>query len=124
MSQINLLNTQFANFVKFASEQANAAKSKTVVTADAAGTGGVNALAGRRITANDADHVGKFRNASLKAVNNEVRELFKSSISEMFGGVDKIPASVKSAMKFGDFGKGKPLTVRRDGLSRRASYYA
>jgi len=46
-------------------------------------------------------------------VNNEVRELFKQAIADMFGGPDNIPDSVKDAMKMADFGKGKPLTARR-----------
>lgn len=109
MSQINLANMQFAQFVNFANEQPNAAKSETIVT-----TGADNALAGRTITAKAGDSVGKFsRSAALKDANNEVRALFRASVAEMFGGEDKIPASVRSAMKLGDYGKGKPLTTRR-----------
>lgn len=72
-----------------------------------------------RLTLSDApgDKVGGFaaifRSRADKAANNATRELFKSAVAGMFGGEDRIPESVRDAMKMNDYGKGRPLTARR-----------
>ena len=105
-------NQDFTDFVNFASPQVQAGHSKkiarlTPATNDAprsigasrsGGVGGLSAL---------------FRWKSTKTANDVTRDLFKSSVANMFGGEAKIPESVKTAMKLEDFGKGKPLTARR-----------
>ena len=53
------------------------------------------------------------RTATSRADNNEVRTAFKKAVSDIFGGEDKIPDSVKKQMKLSDYGKGRPLTARR-----------
>lgn len=60
------------------------------------------------------DFIGNVgRNAKKQEANNAVRELFRQSIIDMFGGESRIPESVKTAMKLEDYGKGKPLSARR-----------
>ena len=60
------------------------------------------------------DFIGNVgRLSGTRADNNAVRDLFRKTIADMFGGVDRIPANVKDAMKLGDYGHGKPLTARR-----------
>ena len=114
MSQINFANTQFAKFVNYANSLPNASESKAIVAAAPGNADGEKPLADRNIVPKEGDYVGKiFRNQTLKDVNNEVRRLFKDAVAKMFGGENNIPASVKSAMKLGDYGKGKPLTARR-----------
>ena len=64
------------------------------------------------------DFIGNVgRLSATKADNNAVRNLFRKTIADMFGGEDRIPANVKDAMKLGDYGHGKPLTARRACLS-------
>ena len=65
------------------------------------------------------DFVGHIaRGKKSQDMNNEVRDLFKGSVIAMFGGKDEndvacLPDSIRAAMKFDDYGKGKPLTARR-----------
>ena len=114
MSQINFTNTQFAQFVNYANSLPNASESTAIVAAAPGNADGAKALADRAIVPKTGDYVGKiFRNKTLRDANDEVRTLFKAAVAEMFGGEDNIPASVKSAMKMEDYGKGKPLTARR-----------
>ncbi|MCQ2390901.1 MAG: hypothetical protein MJ240_05720 [Kiritimatiellae bacterium] len=55
-----------------------------------------------------------FRSASQIEENNAVRNAFLKSVSDVYGGQDHIPESVRKAMKESDFdGKGHPLTARR-----------
>ena len=109
---LTINNAQFNQFVQFAEQQMQAGKSKAVARVGDAQTG---PLAGRTITPAKGDWVGigVGRLRSLKDANNVARDLFKSAIADLFGGEDKIPDSVKDAMKMADFGKGKPLTARR-----------
>ena len=51
--------------------------------------------------------------AEAIAANNEVREAFLNAVVKEFGGLDKLPAAVKDALKIKDYGCGKPLTQRR-----------
>ena len=108
------INQQFRQFVQFAERQANPAKSEAIARI----TGREDALAGRTISAATGDRVrGVFhwggRSDDNETKNNETRALFKQAVSNMFGGENKIPESVKKAMALGDYNQGKPLTARR-----------
>ena len=46
-------------------------------------------------------------------MNDHTRKIFKQAIANMFGGEDRIPDSVKTAMLMDDYNCGKPLTARR-----------
>ena len=63
------------------------------------------------------DYQGTFasfrRTTEMKTANDQVRDLFLETISDMFGGEKYIPDLVRDNMKLEDFGKGKPLTARR-----------
>ena len=61
-----------------------------------------------------------MRSGSLKETNDRVRELFRQTVADMFGGVERIPESVLKAMKLEDYGKGKPLSARRINLVKAA----
>ena len=70
------------------------------------------------------DYKGTFasfwRTADMKTANDQVRNLFRKTIADMFGGEKFIPDVVRDNMKLEDFGKGKPLTARRINLVRIA----
>ena len=70
------------------------------------------------------DYKGAFasfkRTADMKAANDQVRDLFRRTIADMFGGERNIPDIVRDNMKLEDFGKGKPLTARRINLVKIA----
>ena len=61
-----------------------------------------------------------FRTSDMKAANDQVRDLFRKTIADMFGGERNIPDIVRDNMKLEDFDKGKPLTARRINLVRIA----
>ena len=61
-----------------------------------------------------------FRTSDMKTANDQVRDLFRQTIADMFGGERNIPDIVRDNMKLEDFGKGKPLTARRINLVRIA----
>ncbi|MBR6074513.1 MAG: hypothetical protein IKP87_04345, partial [Victivallales bacterium] len=107
INNINGYNDAFKAFTDFATH----AKSGSTI----AQVGGTGPLAGRTIVAKTGfDFIGNVgRRQESRDVNNAVRDLFKQAIADMFGGPDKIPESVRDAMKLSDFGKGKPLTARR-----------
>ena len=66
------------------------------------------------IPAINSDFIGNIgRSKDTKAANVRVRDLFRTMISDMFGGEDNIPSIVKDAMKLDDYGHGRPLTARR-----------
>ena len=111
---INGYNDAFKAFTDFAT-QAKSGSTIAQVGGEKNTVVGSGPLAGRTIVAKTGfDFVGNVgRRQESRDVNNAVRDLFKQAIEDMFGGVDKIPASVKDAMKLEDFGKGKPLTARR-----------
>ena len=73
MSQINLANTQFAQFVKFANSIPNAAKSKVIVAAAPGNADGENPLADRtvfsskQITMNPGSTIGTGVSLTIKA---------------------------------------------------------
>ena len=111
-SQNLFQNAQFQQFVDFAEAAAKAGKQKAVARVDAGELGGI---VNRTIRPGSGDWVGigAGRLASLKRANNTTRDTFMKAVSDMFGGMNRIPASVKEAMKLEDYGKGKPLTARR-----------
>ena len=70
------------------------------------------------------DYKGAFasfwRTSDMKAANDQVRDLFRKTVADMFGGEKFIPDIVRDNMKLEDFGKGKPLTARRINLVKIA----
>lgn len=111
---IDLNNAQFRQFVKFAEQQANPVKSEAIARLD----GGDGPLGGRKITASTTDHVrGWFswgrHSRDDKAMNDQVRTLFRDAVYAIFGGEEHVPESVKSEMLMKDYNCGKPLTARR-----------
>ncbi len=108
-------NATFDAFVQFAETQHAAGKEKTVARFDPDAAKELGGIVDRTIKPGSGDWVGVGvgRLASLKRANNITREAFMNAVSNMFGGVDHIPDSVKDAMKLEDYGKGKPLTARR-----------
>ncbi|MBQ7457113.1 MAG: hypothetical protein IJS54_05885 [Desulfovibrio sp.] len=109
---VNGYNAQFRNFVDFAQSQVEANPTKGQKSV--AKMGEETSLGNHTITANNDDKVGKWKRAEdVKDMNNETRAIFKKAIANMFGGENKIPASVRAVMKEEDYGQGKPLTARR-----------
>jgi hypothetical protein len=112
--KINFDNQQYKQFTDFAAR----ASDRTIVkigrdTVPADGEGG---LATRSIVAKSWDFIGNIgRLSSSSSKNDAVRELFKSTILQMFGVSDEtqLPEPVQTAMKLDDYGKGKPLSARR-----------
>lgn len=110
---VNSYNAQFQHFVDFATNALQVDPQKAgehIARAD-----GTTDLGHRSITANNNDVAGKWgpRSQEAKDANNLARDLFKKAVSDMFGGENRIPESVRQAMKLEDYGQGKPLTVRR-----------
>ena len=70
------------------------------------------------------DYKGTFasflRTSEMKTANDQVRDMFRKTIADMFGGEKFIPDLVRDNMKLEDFGKGKPLTARRIKLVKTA----
>ena len=113
---INAVSYQFNKFVEFAEERVKAGKDSAIARTGEVRIGAGTPLEERAIYASDkVDFVGMtiLRTKDAKAANDEVRELFRKSIAEMFGGEGNIPDSVKDAMLLKDYGSGKPLTARR-----------
>ena len=111
---INGYNDAFKAFADFATQ---ATKGSTIaqVGGEKNTVVGAGPLAGRTIVAKTGfDFVGNVgRRQASRDVNNDVRDLFKQAIADLFHGESNIPMSVLDAMKLADFGKGKPLTARR-----------
>ena len=113
---INAVSYQFNKFVEFAEERVKAGKDSAIARTGEVRIGKGTPLEERAIYSTDkTDFVGMtiLRTKDAKAANDEVRELFRKSIAEMFGGEGNIPDSVKDAMLLKDYGSGKPLTARR-----------
>ena len=113
---ISAVSYQFEKFVRFAEERVKAGKDTAIARKGEVTAYGGTALEERNIYATDkTDFVGMtiLRGGDTKRANDEVRELFRKSIVEMFGGEGNIPDSVKDAMLLKDYGHGKPLTARR-----------
>jgi len=111
---LDVVSTQFNRFVQFAENAIKNGKKTAIATkGDVAGN---TPLEERNIKATDKiDWVSLsfLRGSGAQRVNNEVRELFKQTVYDMFGGEKNVPDSVKSAMLMKDYGCGKPLTARR-----------
>ena len=54
-----------------------------------------------------------FRSSAMKTANDQVRDVFRKAVADLFGGEKFIPDIVRDNMKLEDFGKGRPLTARR-----------
>ena len=113
---INAVNEQFSRFVAFAEEKCAAGKTKAIATKGDVEKAGGTTLEERKITlSNRFDWVSLsfLRGGGAQRDNNAVRELFRKSVADMFGGEKNIPQSVRDATLFKDYGCGKPLTARR-----------
>ena len=111
-TQVNLNDAQFRSFTQFA---ASVSDKGTVLKVD---DNPLTTLDGtpRKIVAKGYDGYGHFwRGDTSKGINNDVRTLFRDTVLRMFGvnDVQNLPDDVKTAMKTGDYDKGKPLTARR-----------
>ncbi len=110
--QVNLNDAQFRAFTQFA---ANVSDKGTVLKVDGNPLTGSDGMP-RKIVAKGYDGYGHiWRQQHSKDINDEIRTLFKNTILRMFGAKDvqNLPDDVQTAMKTGDYGKGKPLTARR-----------
>ena len=110
--QVNLNDAQFKAFTQFA---ASVSDKGTVLKAN---DNPLTAPDGtpRKIVAKGYDGYGHiWRKQPSKDINNDVRTLFRDTVLRMFGvnDVQDLPDDVKTAMKTGDYDKGKPLTARR-----------
>ena len=109
---LELNNATYKAFTDFASK----VKDKTIASfGDEKLIKNESGLGNRSIVpSQNKDFIGNIgRFADKKEANNAVRALFRQSIVDMFGGESMIPASVKTAMRLGDYDKGKPLSARR-----------
>ena len=110
--QVNLNDAQFKAFTQFAtsvSDKGTVLKANDNPLTASDGTP-------RKIVAKGYDGYGHFwRKQPSKDINNDVRTLFRDTVLRMFGvnDVQNLPDDVKTAMKTGDYDKGKPLTARR-----------
>ena len=103
-------SAQFAQFVRFANSATIRNDENSVARLDT-----TTALGNRTIKAagkEDSVHA-LIRSSAAKKANDEVRDLFRKAVGEIFGGESKIPETVKEAMVLEDYGKGRPLTARR-----------
>ena len=108
---VNGYNSVFKSFVDFAQERIDANQAKAVADARVKQLGNRKVLA---ITYSRTDEVHKWlRTNDEYFVNDHTRKIFKQAIANMFGGEDRIPDSVKTAMLMDDYNCGKPLTARR-----------
>ena len=112
---LELNNATYKAFIDFASQPKVGGRTIASINDDKKLIKNDSSLAGRTIVASkNWDFIGNIgRNASKQEANNTVRNLFRQSIIDMFGGESMIPDSVKTAMKLEDYDKGKPLSVRR-----------
>lgn len=104
---------QFNAFAEFAAAHKN---QDWVVRIEGQGLLGANGEP-RRIVAKNWDGAGNvLRFSGSRAVNNDVRSLFKETVLAVCGvrRLEDLPPSVLAVMKKDDYdGKGHPLTVRR-----------
>ncbi len=112
---LELNNATYKALIDFASQPKVGGRTIASINDDKKLIKNDSSLAGRTIVASkNWDFIGNIgRNASKQEANNTVRNLFRQSIIDMFGGESMIPDSVKTAMKLEDYDKGKPLSVRR-----------
>ena len=110
--QVNLNDAQFKAFTQFAtsvSDKGTVLKANDNPLTASDGTP-------RKIVAKGYDGYGHiWRKQPSKDINNDVRTLFRDTVLRMFGvnDVQDLPDDVQTAMKTGDYDKGKPLTARR-----------
>ena len=99
---------QLKSFNDFAVQQG--VNSKAVARLDGAQrNGGITS-----ISKNTNDKVAAlFRSQTNRTSNDSVRTLFRDTIAQLFGGMDKVPADVKKKMELYNYDCGKPLTARR-----------
>ena len=98
---IDAVNTQFSRFVSFAQERVGAGKEKAIATKGDVMAHGGTTLEERKITVTDKiDWVSLsiFRGGGAKRANNEVREMFRKAVADLFGGENNIPDKVKEAV--------------------------
>jgi len=104
---------QFNEFVKAAE---NAASGKVVRF-----LGDADSATVHEVAVTSSDKIGKLgRSTQIKTANDTTRAIFRQSIAAMFGGENKIPANVLTAMKTIDYGHGKPLSAKRIMLVKAA----
>ncbi len=107
-SSINALNgngvsLQFEEFARLAGKSSNVVRF----------LGSAAAASVHEVSVTKSDKVGKlFRSDGVKTANETTRAIFRQSVAAMFGGEDHIPENVKTAMKLGDYGKGKTADER------------
>ena len=115
---IDINNAAFKRFTDFATQAKSLNARAQLQTSNTVELGGTV----RTIkAANNYDFIGNiFRLSRYKTANDEVREIFRDTIVEMFHGVDRVPENVREAMKLEDYECGKPLTARRITEVKRA----
>ena len=116
MSMTSAISEQFSKFVQFAEDQSARGKNRAIATKSDVAANGGNTLEERNIAVTskiDWVSLSFLRSDGAKRVNNEVRDIFKKTVFDMFGGERNVPDSVKEAMLMKDYGCGKPLTARR-----------
>ena len=95
-------NARFQAFVNFANKAYETSGEDSVARFEGAPKG---------------DYKGTFaslwRSSAMKTANDQVRDVFRKAVADMFGGEKFIPDVVRDNMKLEDFGKGRPLTARR-----------
>ena len=105
------ISSQMREFVNFAQDAAASSGKNTVARL---GKQETRDCAFSIRAAADGDSVGKLRRSDTsKKANNTVRTKFRQTVADMFGGENKIPAAVRTAMSLKDYEKGKPLTADR-----------
>ena len=107
------VNAQYLQFVQFAQQQPDAEHSKAIARTGAAGPLDGHAIKAAEKREGDAVRPFLPRSRANKNKNDAVRDLFRQSIRDLFGGEDRIPPNVKEAMRLQDYGDGRPLTARR-----------
>ena len=108
---INGYNSAFKSFVDFAQNQIDKHQAKAIADARIKKFNGEEVLTIAHV---ETDEVHKWlRTGDECDVNDRTRAIFRAAVVNMFGGEDRIPASVKKAMLMVDYDKGKPLTARR-----------
>ena len=110
---VNGYNSTFKKFADFATQSIEEGNKKAIANAAMEKTAG-----GRKkfvVVASTSDKVGDFlfRLPEERSANDATRNIFLKSVSDMFGGVDKIPPKVLKAIKLEDYNFGSPLTARR-----------
>ena len=99
---------QYQQFVDFAK---NARWRQTTLESYQAAGGGLAIRASTR-----GDFIGHIRrDAGTQTANDTIRNAFKQTVLDLFGvtQVAQLPEAVQKEMKLDDYGKGKPLSVRR-----------